>query len=63
MSDCAMTIEAAKQWGIRMPRRWTSFFGGCAQHNAASAVEYADYRHQRSMITSLLKPLRYSNDN
>lgn len=63
MSDCAMAIEAAKQWGVRMPRRWTSFFGGCAQHNAATVEEWSEYRHQRGIIFSLVKPLRYSDDD
>ncbi|HDV8886616.1 TPA: hypothetical protein QIY66_000643 [Raoultella planticola] len=65
MSDCALAIKSAKEWGVRMPRLWIAQFGGCLHHNAASAAEYTEYRHQRQIVKSLVRPFNkeFTDDN
>lgn len=58
MSDCALAITSAKEWGMQMPRRWLTRFGGCLQHNAESRTEYAEYRQQRARINSMIRTTR-----
>jgi len=61
MSDCALAIISAKEWGMQMPRRWLAQFGGCLQHNAESRKEYAEYRQQRAIINSMIRTTRNSD--